>query len=227
MSHTNITYITEENSLTFSHIEHRYFLLRYLEPCDLARTQECSRALCFVAGQETLWYVLFTRSHHAKMTFSHFNNNTNIIKYRSRLATYRKQNKRLDRRLPPHVRKLDGKTYLKLEFESYKAQSEAKCKHEREMSIGSCRMRLMYPHGRIALNSGVTIVGMILFLSTLVCTALASIPIAVLLPFRADDSDSTENWTPWLVPSYILLALVRSVSLPFYIPKKIEQQINK
>ena len=32
-----------------------YNLLRFLEHHDLARMQECSRALCFVAGQETLW----------------------------------------------------------------------------------------------------------------------------------------------------------------------------
>ena len=34
-----------------------YTLLRFLEPQDLARIQECSRAFCFVAGQEALWYV--------------------------------------------------------------------------------------------------------------------------------------------------------------------------
>ena len=49
-----------ESPSQISTLEHRYNLLRFLEPHDLARVQESSRALCFVAGQEALWSRLCT-----------------------------------------------------------------------------------------------------------------------------------------------------------------------
>jgi hypothetical protein len=69
-----------------------YNLLRFLEPHDLARVQESSRALCFVAGQEALW---------------------------SRLCTYRKQYPRINKldqtafqQWNRFATKLEGRVYV-------------------------------------------------------------------------------------------------------------------
>ena len=113
--------VAENKRLAKLNLVEMCYLLRFLEPHNLARIQECSRAMWFVAGQDALW---------------------------SRLSTYSKQNPRLPKTLEMKLpQQLDGRAYLRYELKEWKLYMKGKRDLRELARISKLRERLLYPWG--------------------------------------------------------------------------------
>jgi hypothetical protein len=165
-----------------------YSLLRFFDVQDLARTQQCSRAFCFVAGQPTLWF---------------------------RLAVWRKQHCRLETSfcLRGQVTRLEGREYLKIEHAAYQAQKREKSNQEYLDKKQKCRAYALYPHGPETFTDEIPDYYSKIFGIVTACCIAAGLPAIILVAKRADDKNKEGDWSDNLIPSYFILAFVLLIIL--------------